>query len=175
MVALPGMLVGAWLLACCATGVLVDVGTIGHVFCVGQVGVTCWGGGGRWGVGPHVRGGDGGGGETGRGAGGGAGGWTGIFGTPSPYPRLRGGDVGIEGEGTRWIPAFAGMRWGRGIRGGAAAMVLASPRCFRHRRRRGGVLRSWLCECHVWGIVFARQVDTTFTIRKVVLNRGGLA
>ena len=53
MVALPGMLVGAWLLARCATGVLVDVGTIGHLFCVGQVGVACWGGacwgGIRWG------------------------------------------------------------------------------------------------------------------------------
>ena len=47
------------------------------------------------------------------------GGWTGIFGTPSPYPRLRGGDGGIEGEGTRWIPAFAGMTgWGGGVTGG---------------------------------------------------------
>ena len=45
MVALPGMLVAARLLACCATGVLVDVGTIGHLFCVGQGGVSCWGGG----------------------------------------------------------------------------------------------------------------------------------
>ena len=61
MVALPGMLVGARLLACCVTGVWLDVGTIGHVFCVGQVGVACWGGwdtGVAW-VG-RVRGGDGG-------------------------------------------------------------------------------------------------------------------
>ena len=58
------------------------------------------------------------------------GGWAGIFGTPSPYPRLRGGDGGIEGEGTRWIPAFAGMTVGGrnegrgGVTGGTGGRAL---------------------------------------------------
>ena len=43
-------------------------------------------------------------------------GWTGIFGTPSPYPRLRGGDVGIEGEGIRWMAGGGRGNDGRGAR-----------------------------------------------------------